>query len=198
MMRKGENYNHPRKGSIIIVDPIKSLDLVKAVQRHLRPNLQQWAIFIVGTNTNLRAIDITAIRSDKVFALKPLDIIKIREKKTGKFREVVLNKPCIDTIRQVLRERGNIDGHLFQNSIGGPTYTSYINKFIKRACLECGLEGNYGSHTMRKTWGYHQFRTYGVRIEDLMFCFNHSKPSQTMAYLGLSIEEVTNIYANEI
>ena len=197
-MKKGQNYNHPQKGSIIRVDPIKNLDLVKMVREHLKSDPQKQGIFIVGTNTNLRAIDIARIESASVAYLKAFDVLKIREKKTGKYRDVILNPPCIKAIRKMLLTRGNHEGHLFQNSKGGPITTIYINQFIKRACKEVGLQGNFGSHTMRKTWGYHQYRTFGARLEDLMWCFNHSRPSQTMDYLCLSVEEVGKVYQNEI
>ena len=197
-MQKGENTNRPAKGSVIIVDPIKDLEVVKMVRDHLRPNIQQWCIYVVGTNTNLRAVDLANIEAKDVAYISKGQVLKIREQKTKKYREVVFNKSCISAIRKLLKERGNEEGHLFQNRDGGQISTQYINQFMKRACKEVGLQGNYGSHTLRKTWGYHQYRQYNAKITDLVWCFNHKTEQQTMDYLGLSIEEMGKLFMNEI
>ena len=60
------------------------------------------------------------------------------------------------------------------------------------------LAGNYGTHTLRKTFGYIQRTKYGTGFEVLAKRFNHSSPAVTMRYLGLSSDEVNGILLNEI
>ena len=197
-MEKGQNSNRPAKGSIITVDPIKDIELVKRVRDHLRNNTQQWCIFIVGTNTNLRAVDLANIIAKDAGCIGKGNVLKIREQKTKKYREIVFNARCIYAMRTLLKERDDLAGHLFQNQKGEQVSTQYINRFVKQACKEVGLQGNYGSHTLRKTWGYHQYRQYNAKITDLVWCFNHKTEQQTMDYLGLSIEEMGKLFMNEI
>lgn len=73
-----------------------------------------------------------------------------------------------------------------------------VNAKIKKWCRTLNLKGNYGAHTLRKTFGYIQRTKYGVGFEILCKRFNHSNPAVTMRYLGISDEEVIAILHNEI
>lgn len=69
---------------------------------------------------------------------------------------------------------------------------------IKGWCARLGLKGNYGSHTLRKTWGYHQRVTFGTDIGVIMQAFGHSRPNVTMRYIGIQQTEVENAYLNSL
>jgi len=73
-----------------------------------------------------------------------------------------------------------------------------VHKLLKGWCSEINLKGNYGSHTLRKTWGYHQRVTFGVDLPRLMVCFNHSTQRQTLDYLCIQPEEIKDVYENEL
>jgi len=73
-----------------------------------------------------------------------------------------------------------------------------VHKLVKGWCGEINLKGNYGSHTLRKTFGYQQRVHFGVGLPELMVCFNHSTQKQTLDYLCIQPEEVKNIYMNEL
>ena len=73
-----------------------------------------------------------------------------------------------------------------------------MNNLVKKWCRKINLKGNYGSHTLRKTWGYHQRVTFNVGIPVLMECFNHSTQKQTLDYLCVQPEEIKSVYANEL
>jgi hypothetical protein len=60
------------------------------------------------------------------------------------------------------------------------------------------LKGNYGSHTLRKTFGYHQRVTFGVDLPRLMVVFNHSTQKQTLDYLCIQPKEIKDVYENEL
>jgi len=81
-MRKGQNINHPKKGSQIKVEPIREQKDIKAIKKLLEGNPVYYALFIVGINTNLRASDLLRIRAGQVRGLKPMDEIELKEKKT--------------------------------------------------------------------------------------------------------------------
>ncbi len=59
-------------------------------------------------------------------------------------------------------------------------------------------KGNYGSHTLRKTWGYHRRVTFGTDLPRLMVCFNHSTQRQTLEYLCIQADEIREVYENEL
>jgi integrase len=69
---------------------------------------------------------------------------------------------------------------------------------VQRWCDAINLVGNFGAHTLRKTWCYHQRKTFGVSWEVLAKRLNHSSPSITRRYLGVQEEEVEEILLNTI
>ena len=74
--------------------------------------------------------------------------------------------------------------------------TSAVNALVKQWCKEIDLKGNYGSHTLRKTWGYHQHHTFKTPLPLLMDLFNHSSQRQTLDYLCIQPEERKAVYKN--
>lgn len=74
------------------------------------------------------------------------------------------------------------------------TYTESIKrgqawKFIHSICQEVGLQGNFGTHTLRKTWGYHA-RMQGVDLVLIMHKLNHVSIAYTKRYLGITDDEL--------
>ena len=121
-----------------------------------------------------------------------------REKKTGKFRIVTLNKSCIEAIQKLLQARPYDDAEPLFVGQRGPLTVPSVHRLVKSWCRAINLKGNYGSHTLRKTWGYHQRITFGTDIPRLMVCFNHSTQRQTLDYLCIQPEEIKDVYANEL
>lgn len=197
-MRKGENTNHPKPGDEIKVEPIRSEKDIRAIKRLLSDTPRDLALFTVGINTNLRASDLLKITAGQVRTLKPMDEIELKEQKTGKRRRISLNNACVEAIQALLKSRDYRDDEpLFSGQRGTLTVPS-VNRLVKQWCSAVNLKGNYGSHTLRKTWGYHQRVTFGRGVAELMVCFNHSSEKQTLDYLCVQPEEIKSIYMNEL
>lgn len=76
-------------------------------------------------------------------------------------------------------------------------YTHSINrkhawKIISTLCHDVGLQCNYGTHTLRKTWGY-QARQQGIDLTLIMYKLNHNSLAYTKRYLGFINEELEEI-----
>jgi len=198
-MKSGENFNHPDKGSRIKVEPIRSLKDIRTIKKLLKNKPRDLALFTIGINTNLRASDLLQITAGMVRKLKPMDEIEIREKKTGKVRRITLNKACVEAIQGLLASGPYRDeDFLFKSQRKEVLTVSSVTRLVKAWCKAIHLKGNYGSHTLRKTWGYHQRVTYGVGLPELMVCFNHSTQKQTLDYLCVQPDEIKNVYSNEL
>lgn len=198
-MKKGQNFNHPEKGAKIKVEPIRSLKDIKAIKKLLSDKPRDLALFTIGINTNLRASDLLGLKVGKVRGLKPMGEIEVKEKKTGKSRRITLNKTCIEVIESLLASRAyQDDDYLFQSQRGDVLTVPSINRLVKEWCRVINLKGDYGSHTLRKTWGYHQRVTFGAGLPELMECFNHSTQKQTLDYLCIQPEEIRSVYANQL
>ena len=107
-MQKGQNFNRPEPGSSIKVDPIKRKRDIGSIKKLLSDSPRNLALFTIGINTNLRASDLLRIKAGQVRDLKPGDSIELKEKKTGKFRRINLNKACIQSIQGFLQSRDYI------------------------------------------------------------------------------------------
>jgi integrase len=197
-MQKGQNYNHPKKGSSIKVQPIRSKKHIQTIKKLLADKPLDYALFVIGINTNLRASDLLRIKVDQVRDLQPNGEIVINEQKTRKERRINLNKACIEAIQRLLASNEYSDkDYIFLGQRRGLTVPT-VNAKVKSWCRAINLKGNYGSHTLRKTWGYHQRVTFGTDLPRLMVCFNHSTQRQTLDYLCIQPEEIRNVYENEL
>jgi len=189
------NPNHPKKGSTIRVEPIRHLKDIKAIKRLLQDSPRDCCLFTFGINTNLRASDLLAITAGMV---RNEEELVLKEKKTGKERRITLNTISQKAIQRLLDSRDyDDDDRLFQGQ-RGPLTVPTVNRLVKAWCKLINLKGNYGSHTLRKTFGYHQRVTFGRGLPELMTVFNHSTQKQTLDYLCVQPEEIKDIYLNEL
>ena len=198
-MQKGQNLNHPQKGSKIKVEPIKRIKDIRAIKKLLSDKPRDLALFTVGINTNLRASDLLGIKVGDVRHLKPMEELEIKERKTGKTRRITLNNACVEAIQNLLASVDYADSDpLFKGRNDKALTVPSFNRLVKQWTGAINLRGNYGCHSLRKSFGFHQRLTFNVGIPELMVCFNHSTQRQTLDYLCIQPEEIRSVYANEI
>lgn len=197
--------NHPLKGSSIKVEPIREPKDIKLIKRILMDRPRDFALFVVGINTNLRASDLLRIKVEDVRYLKIGEYFTLREKKTGKLRSITINKSVYEAIRALILSMPAVSdsAYLFQSrkrssSVDGMLTVSYLNSLVKSWCKEINLRGNYGAHTLRKTFGYIHRTVFGTDIPTLMEMFNHSSQRQTLTYLCIQPREISDAYLKEI
>jgi integrase len=197
-VKKGENFNHPERGSLIKVEPIRSTKSINSIKKLLSDRPRDYCLFVTGINTNLRASDLLQIKAGQVRTARPMDEIEIRERKTRKRRRVSLNKSSVEAIKRLLASREYGDDEPLFSGRGGSLTVPSVNRLVKGWCDAINLKGNFGSHSLRKTFGYHQRVTFGRGVAELMVVFNHSSEKQTLDYLCVQPEEIKSIYANEL
>ena len=200
-MKKIKNPNHPKKGSKITVSPIRNEDDIKKIKIHLKHKTRDLLLFNMGINNGLRISDLLKLRVKDVKDLKIGETLQISESKTGKVNVLMINKSVHRVLQRHLNEAGcKDDDYLFKSQKGtnSPLTKFSVNQMIKSWCKFLGIQGNFGSHTFRKTFGYHQRKKYGVDFSIICKRFNHSSPSITMRYLGIEDKEVNGILLNEI
>jgi integrase len=198
----------------IKVEPIKSLKDIRKITANLTGHPRNLALFVVGINTNFRASDLLKIKVGDVRDLKVGDHFASREQKTGKSRITTLNQSAYDVIQALLATEEMAKAAngepLFQSRKGKTRVEIVKNDKVSRQPLDkeltvkslhllvkewCGhLKGNYGSHTLRKTFGYIHRTELGTDIPTLMEMFNHATQKQTLAYLGIQPEEIKAAY----
>jgi integrase len=199
-MKKGENYNGIKKGSKMTVDPIRRTKDIQAISKLLSDNSRNHLLFVMGTNNGLRTGDLLKLKVGDVKGMKVGDTLAIKEGKTGKRNILVMNKSIHKSLQIYLEALKPMDDDwLFASRKGKRSITvQCVNNMVKQWTRAINLNGNYGAHSLRKTWGYVQRTVYGVGFEVLCKRFNHSSPAITMRYLGIEDKEVQNILMNEV
>ncbi|GHV55487.1 integrase [Deltaproteobacteria bacterium] len=195
-----KNPNHPKQGSKILVHPIQNVKDIQSIKTYLSDNPRDLLLFTLGINNGIRTGDLLKLRVSDVKDLKSGDSIQITESKTNKPNVLSINKEVHKTLRHFLATQNlTDDDYLFKSRNSDHALTVMaVNRLVKSWCKAINLNGNYGAHTLRKTFGYIQRTKFGVGFEVLCRRFNHSSPAITMRYLGITDKEVYSILQNEI
>jgi len=183
------------------VEPIRDRKKIAQIKNLLRgqKRFRDLLLFVVGINSALRISDLLQLRADHFF--EDHGRIKrrfwIKEQKRGKRQEIVIN----DSIRTTLEEyldaypqvNKNPENYIFFSTKGEdylhPIKRGQAWKLITSICREVGLAGDFGTHSLRKTWGYHA-RMTGVDLALIMHKLNHESIAYTRRYLGITDEEL--------
>ena len=181
-----------------LVEPIKVKEEVEAVERYLaKHSLRNQLIWAFGVNTGLRISDILGLDVEQV---RNKEIIEIKEKKTGKSKQITLNSKLQRLISRYLVERDKnfcITGGepLFLGKKHHRLDRSQVYRFINDACKRLNININVGCHSMRKVFGWFFYKKYND-IALLQKIFNHSSPAVTLRYIGITQEEMNTSYKN--
>lgn len=183
------------------VEPITNAKDIKSIKKLLADQPRNRLLFILGINTGLRVQDLLGLKVGDIKHAKTGDRVVLREKKTQKENVLMVNKDIKDALDDYLKTVDAKDDHFLFKSRKGSNYaiTTYaVTMYVQQWCDAIHLPGNYGAHTLRKTWCYHQRKTYGTPWEVIAKRLNHSSPSITRRYMGVKEEEVEEVLMNSI
>ncbi len=176
------------------VEPIRNKKDVEKVERYLeKQNERVQLIFVFGTNSGLRISDIVALNVGDV---RDKNYVQIVEKKTGKTKKFPLNDKLKTLIAKVVKNRRDREP-LFKSHWGRRYNRITAYYMIRNACAAVGLEEKIGTHSMRKTFGYHHYQQF-KDIAILQKIFNHSSQQITMRYIGIEQDQIDYSYNNFI
>lgn len=147
-------------------------------------------MFTIGINTGLRASDLVKLKVSDVHGKNTSTIV---EEKTGKPRRLYL-AAIQDEIMEFCDGKAD-DEWLFpsRKGIGHISPTQAYRSLNKAA--EALDRQDVGTHTMRKTFGYHYYQKT-KDIATLMEIFGHSAPSITKRYIGITEDEIQQSLAD--
>lgn len=165
------------------VQPIRDRKKVEAMKRELlRSGTRNYMLFLVGINTGLRISDILML---KVSDVKNQTHLTLREKKTSKIKRLKITG-ISDELNDYVMDMEE-EAYLFpsQKGINTPITRVQAYRILNKAAQNIGLKEEIGTHTLRKTYGYHFYqKTKDVAL--LQELFNHSSPSVTLRYIGIN------------
>ncbi|MCR3760018.1 site-specific integrase [Clostridium felsineum] len=184
------------------VEPIRSEKKIRDLKNYLlgAGNIRNYALVAFGLNTALRISDILNLTWKDVFDFYEDSFkshVYIVEKKTGKEKKFLLNNNAKLALKKLKNESKAVLGSdfVFKSREGHnkPITRFMAIKIIKNSCTSVGIKERIGCHSLRKTFGYHSWKK-GVPIPILMELFNHSNQSITKLYLGISQDDIDDVY----
>ena len=196
-----------------LVQPIRDTKKIAAMKKYLigRPfGTRDHLLFTLGINSGLRISDLLTLKVSDVLDtkgnVKPR--IVLREKKSarqateskkakpGKLKDFPLGDSSIEAIRTHLATLDASDRRhpLFASKKGtGAITRQHAWTILNDAAEEVGITENIGTHTLRKTFGYHAYQS-GVPIESIQAMLNHSSARETLRYIGITRDSLDKVY----
>lgn len=161
-------------------------------------------LFIVGINIGIRASDIRTLKWSFFFddSREWREFYVIQPKKTAnkhKFVKLYFNDAVKRAINEFLEKYpvDNLDSYLFANSRGECITVQMMWNIIKNTAKEAGITKNIGTHSLRKTFGYHCWHNADDKDKALIILqmlFNHSTTQMTQKYIGLMDSEIKDMF----
>lgn len=148
-------------------------------------------MFNLGINTGLRVSDLVPL---KVKDVKGKVHLVITEQKTGKAKRFMLPKVTREAIEDYIRGMQEEDCLFSSRKGNGPISTTQAYRSLQKAAIALGRD-DIGTHTMRKTFGYHHYKR-NKDVATLQMLFNHSAPSITLKYIGITDDEIDKSLEN--
>ena len=179
------------------VQPIRNLKQIETIKKLLKQqNLRDYCLFVLGINSGLRISDLLKLKiSDVIEKNKIKDRIRLREIKTGKYKDFPLSDNTKQAIKEYLKTRDYKENEpLFVSRKNkGFLMRNQAYKIINDVAKSVGIKEKIGTHTLRKTFGYHAYNN-GYDIALIQKLFNHSSPSVTLRYIGITQDEMDDVY----
>lgn len=196
-------------------EPIKDIDDINRICDFLKSNkrFRDYMLFVVGINVGLRVSDLLQLRfhhlinDDLIFR----DRFSIFEQKTSNTRKVkrdryiTVNDAVIEAVTLYLENTPGVklSDYMFRNQ--GPNSTGEnkplnrksVDRMMKGLATDLGLGCKMSTHTLRKTFGFHQLAMSNNDHRKLLLLqrmFGHSSPNQTLEYIGITADEIDEAY----
>lgn len=181
------------------VEPIREKEKIKNMYFYLNGKDPKYGLlFKFGLNTGLRISDILPITVKDIFNEKGgfRDYLVLKEQKTRKEKKIKINKALRKELLSFIKNvEITDDSYLFCNkNTGNHIQRVQAYKVLKEAATLCDVD-NFGTHSMRKTWGYWTYKASKYNIGLIMDTFNHSSPRVTLRYIGVNQDQKDELYS---
>lgn len=198
-------------------DPIKRMEDIDKICNFLINNnrYRDYMMFVVGINFGLRISDLKSLRFSHIINdnLVFKDKFPVYERKTRNTRKkkvnryITVNSAVIEAVTLYLEHTSDVSlsDYMFKSNsnngsnINRPISTRSVNRILEKIATDLSLDMKVSSHTLRKTFCYHQMLMSHNDPRKLMLLqkmLNHSSPAQTLAYIGITSEEIDEAYKN--
>lgn len=196
-------------------EPIKSVDDIYRISEYLIRNhrYRDNMLFIVGINFGLRASDLRMLRFSNLINANATfrDSFPVFEQKTRntrsrkKNRYITINNAVIESVTLYLEHTPGVtlSDYMFRSesnhggSLNQPISVRSIDRILKGIAKDLDLNVKMSTHTLRKTFCYHQMLMSNNDSRKLLLLqkmLNHSSAAMTLEYIGITSEEIEEAY----
>ncbi|KJF25393.1 recombinase XerD [Clostridium aceticum] len=180
------------------VEPIRDKRKIKQMYQYLNGKDPKYGLlFKFGLNTGLRISDILPLKVKDVLNSNNQfkEYLVLREKKTGKEKKIKLNDALRKTIIAYIKAHDLLaESYLFSSVKGDHVGRVQAYRVLKEAAVTLGIE-NFGTHSLRKTWGYWTYKISRYNVCLIMDTFNHSSQNITLRYIGVNQDQKDELYS---
>lgn len=196
-------------------EPIKKMSDILAISKYLIENgrYRDNMLFIVGINFGLRVSDLRVLRFSNLINdnLTFKDSFAIFERKTRntrkrkKNRYITINNAVVEAVTLYLENTPNVSlsDYMFRSvsphgkDLNEPLSRESVYRILKGVAEELNLNIKVSTHTLRKTFCYHQMLMSHNDTRKLLLLqkmLGHASPAQTLDYIGITEEEIDDAY----
>lgn len=196
-------------------EPIKSMEEIDRISDYLIQNerYRDNMLFIVGINFGLRVSDLVTLRFSNLITddLVFRDRFAILEKKTSNTRKVkknryiTINDAVVEAVSLYLEHTSGVrlSDYMFRSESNHgmnenkPMHRVSVDRIMKGIGRDLELGNKMATHSLRKTFAYHQMVMSGNDPRKLLLLqkmFGHSTAAQTLDYIGITGEEIDEAY----
>lgn len=173
------------------VQPIRDPKLVEDIANYFKKrNERDFVMFMIGIYAGRRISDILNL---KVKDVKGKKYFSFREQKTGKQIFLEIN-PILKKALDEYTPNLDPDDYLIKSRQGynRPIHRTTAYRILREAAFAFNIYESIGTHTLRKTFGYHFYKQSKGDVVTLMEIFNHSHPSITLRYIGITADSINS------
>lgn len=196
-------------------EPIKSMDDILRISKYLVDNkrFRDNLLFIVGINFGLRVSDLRMLRFSNLINdnMTFKDSFPVFEQKTRNTRKhkrnryITINSAVRDAVIKYLENTPDVclSDYMFrsESNHGGsnnePIHRNSVDRVLKGLANNLDLNIKMSTHTLRKTFAYHQMVMSNNDPRKLLLLqkmMGHSSAAQTLDYIGITGEEIEEAY----
>ena len=180
------------------VEPVRDRSKIKLMYHYLNgKNPKYGLLFKFGLNTGLRISDILPVKVNDIYNNNNefREYFVLKEKKTGKEKKIKINNALRKALETFVNSNNLAnESYLFASKKGKYFGRIQAYRILKESADIIGIE-NFGTHSMRKTWGYWTYKISKYNIGLIMDTFNHSSQNITLRYIGINQDEKDELYS---
>ena len=198
-------------------EPIKSMDDIMRISRYLIANerYRDNMLFIVGINFGLRVSDLRMLRfgnliNDNCTFRSTFPVFERKTRNTRKHKKnryITINTAVVEAVTLYLEHTPGIklSDYMFRSEasnsgdVNEPLSRKSVDRILKCIADELDLNMRVSTHTLRKTWAYHQMVMSNNDPRKLLLLskmMGHSSISITLDYIGITNDEIEEAYRN--